>query len=694
MQGRRPVDELARQCVFCRSMALFRKNNQYNTIDIWVQEVKSTTDTNRYSVLFIELIAALRPDKKDSATAHMQVLLAALEQDKSLESALQQMFVYLFNTRDSQGIFTNVGILSGGTFFSEMFRQLRHRILPPLPEKHSMNYLLERAFYRKDDYKWVCAIPDALWIEFFRIAAGGLDKADTPFRQYLTNTLTILSYRVSYLGLEEELGSRLRSVTEIITPFIEQNRKIQSFIHLVKNGTGSEAYLQSAAQDVIAQLNECEQIIGDIRANTGKYGTSLGQSYLLLRASQQLKRMFIVIRLLTPGELPQHSLENAVKLFEEVIESTNKRYSITDLYRKNSGMLAYQIAEHKSASGEHYITTTRREYTAFFYSAAAGGVIIAFAALIKALLHKVHMAPFWQYFFYGLNYAIAFVTLFLTGASLATKQPTMTASALAGSLDSRKGGVSFQGLALTFGKVWRSQFASFAGNLVVVFPLAYLLSVAWEYLTGASLLHDKQEAVQSLRDQNPLTSLAWLYAGITGICLFTSGIISGYVDNKVIYSSLGARIKEHAGLRRLFRGSSLSRASDFLVKNLGGITGNVALGFMLGYAHLIGEFFGIPFDIRHITISTAYFAFGVDGLQNHLGAYDWIWTTIGVIGIGFFNFLISFSLAFYVAVRSRNVALSRLPVAGKLIWKYLVRYPLDFIYPPKQERKESDVFGE
>lgn len=673
-------------------MSLFGGAKKQYHLDSLVAELKSTTDTNRYSALFIELIAVLRPAKKQSATQQMQDLLQLLRQDKQLELAFQQMFVYLFNTRDSQSIFTNAGILSGGTFFSEMFRQLRHRILPPMPEKRSMNYLLERAFYKKDDYKWVRDIPDDLWIGFFHIAAGGMQQSDSPLQQYLINTLTILSYRVSYLGLEEELSQQLKSSDEIVTPFIEQNRKIQSFIHLVRNNTSSEAYLQSSAQAVIDQLNECEQIIAVIRQNTGKYGTSLGQSYLLLRTSQQLKRMFIVIRFLTPGDLPRQSLENSVLLFEDVIESINKRYSISDLYRKNSGMLAYQIAEHKSASGEHYITTTRSEYAGFFYSAAAGGVIIAIAALIKALLHKVHMAPFWQYFFYGFNYAIAFVTLFITGASLATKQPTMTASALASSLDARKGGVSFQGLALTFGKVWRSQFASFAGNLVVVFPLAYMLSVAWEYLTGTTLLHDKQEALQSLRDQNPFTSLAWLYACITGICLFTSGIISGYVDNKVIYANIGARMKEHAGLRKLFKGSTLSRMSDFLVKNLGGITGNVALGFMLGYAKLVGEFFGIPFDIRHITISTAYFAFGVDGLGNQLSAYDWIWTTIGVIGIGFFNFLISFSLAFYVAVRSRNVTMSRLPLAGKLIWKYLVRYPLDFIYPPKKERKEEDVF--
>jgi len=674
-------------------MGFNEKKQKVKELSPVLEEIKTNADKNLYSILFVELMHSLRPTKSESAETHMEQALSILQNDKQMEAKLQALFADLFTTRDTQSIFTSVGILESGTFFSELFRQIRHSILPPVAEKRSMNYLLEKAFNKRSDYIWVKSIPDHLWIEFFKIAAGGIRIIDSGLIHSLTNTLTILSYRVSYLGLEPDMVHQLKSEIEAYSPFIEQNKKIQTLVHLLNSGKANDAFVQSSAEDAIKMLNECEKVIAHIRENTDKNGTSLGQAYLLLRCSQLLRRIFIIIRFITPGALPQHSLNNSVSLFKTIVESINKRNSVKDLYKKNSGMLAYQIAEHKSASGEHYITTTRSEYSAFFYSAVAGGVIIAFAALIKALLHKVHMAVFWQYFCYGLNYAIAFVALFITGASLATKQPTMTASALASSLDHRKGGVSLTGLALTFGKVWRSQFASFAGNLIVVFPLAYMISVAFEYITGTPLLHDKTEALQAMRDQNPLTSLAWLYACFTGVCLFTSGIISGYVDNKVIYGNIKSRMKEHAGLRRLFTGASLSKFSDFLVKNLGGIIGNISLGFMLGYAKMIGDFFGIPFDIRHITISTAYFAFGVDGLGNNVSTYDWIWTTIGVIGIGFFNFLISFGLAFYVAIRSRNVPFSRLPTVGRLITKYFRKHPQDFIYPPKQERNSEDVFG-
>jgi len=671
-------------------MTFFRKDPGYD-LEVIAEEIRTTTDTNRYTALFIELIAWLRPRKKENASQKMGALLNKLENDKAFGDALQRLFLYLFNNRNCQSLFTNVGILTAGTFFNELFRQLSHRIIPPLPEKRSMNHLLERAFHKKNDYKWVRSIGDNLWMRFFTHIAADLGESKTPLQQYLIESLTILSYRVSSLGLENEFSQRLHDDTDFVSPFIEQNKAALSFIHLVRPGNTPQALIDATAEKVLEHFDQCSAIIEDIRNNTIRYGTSLEQSYLLLRTSQQIARMRIIVEFLT-GTVPQKTLQGAVVLFKDIVENINKRNSISDLYKKNSEMLAYQIAEHKSASGEHYITTTRPEYTAFFYAAAAGGVIIAFAALFKALLHKIHIALFWQYFCYGLNYAAAFVLLFVTGASLATKQPAMTASALAGALDTRKGGGSLQALALTFAKVWRSQFASFAGNIIVVFPLAYLLAVAWGAVSGTPLLDNRQEAIQALHDQNPLTSGAWFYACITGVCLFTSGIITGYVDNKVIYGNIGARIKEHPGLRKFIKPHKLARMGDYIQQNLGGIIGNISLGFMLGYAKLIGEFFGLPFDIRHITISTAYFAFGVEGLDNQLSAWEWIWTSIGVIGIGFFNFLVSFSLAFYVALRSRSISLSRLPFVGRLIIKYLLRYPKDFIYPPAKERTVEEVF--
>jgi site-specific recombinase len=62
---------------------------------------------------------------------------------------------------------------------------------------------------------------------------------------------------------------------------------------------------------------------------------------------------------------------------------------------------------------------------------------------------------------------------------------------------------------------------------------------------------------------------------------------------------------------------------------------------------------------------------------------------IGVLGIGFLNFLVSFSLAFIVAVRSRGVKLRDYPEFLSILWKFFRSHPLDFVRPRKRIRQRE-----
>ncbi len=63
----------------------------------------------------------------------------------------------------------------------------------------------------------------------------------------------------------------------------------------------------------------------------------------------------------------------------------------------------------------------------------------------------------------------------------------------------------------------------------------------------------------------------------------------------------------------------------------------------------------------------------------------------GVFLIGFFNFLVSFSLAFLVAIKSRGVRLKDYPELFTLLSKFFFKYPKDFILPPKHAHKVDEV---
>jgi site-specific recombinase len=63
----------------------------------------------------------------------------------------------------------------------------------------------------------------------------------------------------------------------------------------------------------------------------------------------------------------------------------------------------------------------------------------------------------------------------------------------------------------------------------------------------------------------------------------------------------------------------------------------------------------------------------------------------GVFLIGLFNFLVSFSLAFLVAIKSRKVRLRDYPELFTVLGKFFLKYPFDFIFPPKQSRQVEEV---
>jgi site-specific recombinase len=355
------------------------------------------------------------------------------------------------------------------------------------------------------------------------------------------------------------------------------------------------------------------------------------------------------------------------------------------------GYLAYQIAEHKGAKGDKYITSTWPEYRAMMSSAMGGGAWVCLVVLIKNLLIRMHMPIFWHGFAYSVNYSVGFILIEETHTTLATKQPAFTASAVASSLDTRgnAGRPNLYNLAVTVAKVSRSQIASFIGNLVIVFPGVWCIAWAYERIMKVKLVSG-DAALKMLKDQHPWQSLSLLYACNTGVFLFLSAIIAGYVQNKMRYARVAERLETHPVLRLSMSPARLKRLSGYVEKHAGSLVGNISLGFFLGMAGFVGEIFGNHFDIRHITISAGNTSLAVYGLGIR-NINPWYLATVigGVLGIGFLNFLVSFSLDFFVAARSRGIKIREYPEFLGILWRYFRHSPLDFIRPRRRLGEEE-----
>src|SRR5258708_11310740 len=136
------------------------------------------------------------------------------------------------------------------------------------------------------------------------------------------------------------------------------------------------------------------------------------------------------------------------------------------------------------------------------------------------------------------------------------------------SLDTRKNRQkpNLYNLAITVAKVSRSQIASFAGNLIVVFPGMWGISWVYEKITHNKILAGAA-AAKMLNDQHPWHSLSLLYACNAGFFLFLSGIIAGYVQNKIRFVRIPERLQTHPILRLSLSTASLRRPGNYVAKH-------------------------------------------------------------------------------------------------------------------------------
>jgi site-specific recombinase len=642
----------------------------------------------------VSFFSAIRPSRTGrNAAKNLEKMMAAMQEHPILLTNLRHaLFSQLVHT-DLSATLTESGIPLARGFWQEFFGRLRHKLLPPLQNENDFLYVLNRVFFRNHDYQWVESIPREAWIKFFGAIGLSLHMDDRRVLQQLLQSLKVLAFQVAQLGLEKEVLNYIRPEQQENNPFVIQNYRVHELEELLLREAAiatddDDDVSVSPATLISAQIKEtlrqCYAGIDYIREQSFERGASLHQTYTLIILANRLDRISILVDLL---DNDQHfDAGKFVDFFRMLVRNENRKNSLLEFMSQSMGYLAYQIAEHKGSKGGKYITSTWAEYNSMLRSAMGGGAWICLVVFIKNLLTKLTLPVFWHGFAYSVNYSVGFLLIEETHTTLATKQPAFTASAVAGSLDTRKNDhePNLYNLAVTVAKVSRSQIASFAGNLLIVFPGAWLIAWGYDKVMKTKMVAGPA-AMKMLQDQHPWQSLSLFYACNTGFFLFLSGIIAGYVQNKIQYGHIAERLQTHPILRLSLPGERLRRLANYIEKHAGAIIGNIALGFFLGMAGFIGEIFGIRFDIRHITISagnTAIAAYGL-GLDN---IPRWYLLTVigGVLGIGFLNFLVSFSLAFIVAVRSRGIRLKNYPAFLGILWRYFRSNPLDFIRPRKR----------
>jgi site-specific recombinase len=668
------------------------------------------------SIYFLaDLVQKLRPAKPhliNAAIANVRTLTQLLQGRHSHALALRHYLLRVVAVRHQTNLYTDTGILSSTGFFTELYQRFSYRILPPAVNENNFRDCLDRILPVKTDYQWMSGVPAADWLALFAVLDhADVGDADTACKhktlQQLLEAIQTLSYRISAMGLEPELIRNQPQLESFKSPFLMQNFEANRYLRCYSCFLDGGPVPVDDDKHLLVLLDQCETVVNKIRKNALRIGTSVALTYMLARLTQSIERVRKLLALLDVSRdrhpfvleaadvdtVPKQRCYAALALGLELVREHNRKYAVRELLAGNIHLLARNVTENASRTGEHYIAGNRKEYAAMFRSAAGAGFIIGFMAMLKIFASYLRAAPLLEAFLYSLNYSLGFMLIHVLHFTVATKQPAMTAARITAELHSRDGhNIDLESLAELITKVVRTQFVAVLGNITIAFPMAYLLAWGYFYLQGQQIV-TPEKAGHLLHDIDPLHSLALFHAAIAGVCLFIAGLISGYYDNKAVYAHIPARIAQLRWLHRVLGKARLKKFAAYIENNLGGLMGNLYFGFLLGSIGTLGFMLGLPIDIRHVTFAAANFAISLFSLDNVMTWQTAVTATLGVLSIGAVNLLVSFSLALFVALRSRQVSFTQWPALLKVLLSRFAAAPLDFFLPPKNVAADKDRDG-
>lgn len=446
-----------------------------------------------------------------------------------------------------------------------------------------------------------------------------------------------------------------------------------------------------------ALLDACQQAALSVTAHLEDYGVSVD---LVFQVDQLIRRARRLDELLT-CVLSPHPARDLAQMFAGLVRVSQESRSVRGLLASHYSLLARKVAERSAERGEHYITRDRDEWHRMLGAAAGGGAVLSVTTLLKFALAGLGLSAFWSGLAVGLNYAASFVLIQLMHFTVATKQPAMTAPAMAhklsgvsASLVEASRGVApdaaqraaddaeLRGFVDEVAHLIRSQLAGILGNLALVVPGVLVAQLLWRLTFGTPLVGDAAAAhtVESLGRFGPTV----LYAAFTGVLLFASSLIAGWVENWFVWHRLDSALAWNPRVVARVGPARAQRWAAWWRRNVSALASNASLGLMLGLVPPVAAFFGLPLDVRHVTLSTGQLAaaLGAEGPALLATAAFW-WCAAGIAATGALNLAVSFALAFKVALRSRGIRTAGRGRIYAAIRRRMWREPGTFFMPPR-----------
>jgi len=614
-------------------------------------------------------------------TTRFRMLISLVERSPALEVRFAASFSALIAATNGTALFAETGIPGNRGFLAEAGERLANGVLPEPHDPADLGQILRHLFPTRAAANRLRGQGPGPIHRAATVLVSAMPAADwAPLRRAFADAIRLLLVRVLAQGLAPNVRARSREVSPDQSPFHILHRTGEELLSAIQSGDTPAALLRwrRDAAGVLAELEE-------IRHQIGVEGVSVDVVYgvEVIRASLARLELMVAILVKPPGEERSAAIH---ALLSELAEGSLRDRSLVHLAGSSLRLLHQKIVERAGRTGEHYVALGRREYFGIWLAAAGGGLLTVFTAALKTVITLLALAPFAIGLLSGINYAASFLVLHHCHLVLATKQPAMTAATLVGIVRAKRGGERLDEIVDFTAAIVSSQIAAAVANIVVVAIGAYLFDLLWTLATGHHWL-SVEKARHTYDDFSPVNSLTVWYAALTGVILWLSSLIGGWFDNWSTYHRLPQGLRD---LGRRGRARPFARLGDMVERNLSGWGANVALGMMLGMAPLLGSFFGLPIDVRHVTLSTGTLAFAAAGLEtNWFEGGVFLLAMSGIAVMFVLNLGVSFSLSLFTALRAYELPRHEVVSLLQRMLTRAMRRPLDFVLPIRQPQKPT-----
>ncbi len=617
---------------------------------------------------------------------HLAQWTELVEHDALLKERFQTSWVRMLTALDAVSLFAESGLPHHNALPAEVLRRLFERLLPSARHEHDAGRLFAHIFPSHRAVARFLHLPDPILSRLESV----LSSSNSPLIKLRLSrdarqALCLLAARVAGRGASDAV--RQRGSTQDIeqSPFYKLLFRTQSLVEALQIPGGDRDAAAIWNETVLA----CREELNQVHLHMEDAGVNSALVFDLRSIEATLDRMELLARFFA-GD-PKHAETDSSEavhpgrhLLQALVRGRYEDTRLTYLFQQNLNLLARKTVERTGRGGEHSIAHTQAEYAAMWGAAAAGGLLTVFTAALKMRILEAHLPLFVEGLAISVDYSVSFVLLQIFGFALATKQPSMTAATLAGIVRDNHGLARNSKIAEFAADISRTQLAAAFGNILTVCVGAVAFEAVWarlfrtHYLPVASARH----VYQTL---HPFTSGTAVFAAFTGILLWIAAMIGGWFENFLVYHRISDAVRQHP-LGHRVSPRTMQRAADWLERNIASWSTSIALGMLLGFAPVIARFFGIPLDVRHVTLSTGTLALAAARFGTSSFRYGWFYYAVAGIGVTFvLNLSVSFVIASIVALRAYEVPPGEQLRILLYVVKDFLQSPLSFVVPEKPD---------